>query len=48
MRLVRLAGKTGLIKPHLVVAAAAGQSHIDFQEGRPSNQQAHFRGDDPA
>jgi quaternary ammonium compound-resistance protein SugE len=28
MRLVRLAGKTGLIKPQLVVAAASGQPHI--------------------
>ena len=28
MRLERLAGKTGLIKPHVVVAEAAGQSHI--------------------
>jgi len=28
MRLERLAGKIGLIKPHVVVAAAAGQSHI--------------------
>src|SRR6187401_798789 len=28
MRLERLAGKAGLIKPHLVVAGAVGQSHI--------------------
>jgi quaternary ammonium compound-resistance protein SugE len=28
MRLERLAGKTGLIKPHLVVAEATHQSHI--------------------
>jgi len=29
MRLERLAGKTGLIKPHLVIAERGGQSHID-------------------
>src|SRR5262245_31325596 len=30
MRLERLAGKTGLIKPHLVVAEHLGQPHIDL------------------
>jgi len=44
MRLERLAGKTGLIKPHLVVADGIGQSHIGSGEGRPSSFTAHPRG----
>src|SRR5207237_10110092 len=43
MRLERLAGKTGLIKRHLVVAQAAHQSHIG--SGRTAFQfTAHPRG----
>src|SRR4029453_13345385 len=43
MRLERLAGKTGLIKPHVVVAEAAGQCHIG--SGRTAFQvTAHPRG----
>src|SRR4029079_14750563 len=44
MRLERLAGKTGLIKPHLVVAQRIGQPHIGNGEGRPSSFTAHPRG----
>jgi hypothetical protein len=46
MRLERLAGKTGLIKPHMVVAEAAGQSHIG--SGRTAFHSQLTRGDGPA
>jgi quaternary ammonium compound-resistance protein SugE len=42
MRLERLAGKSGLIKPHVVVAKAAGQCHIGG--GRTAFQFTHPRG----
>src|SRR4029078_3577680 len=44
MRLERLAGKTGLIKPHLVVADGIGQSHIGSGGGEASRFTAHPRG----